>query len=260
MSNVFPEEGNVGIGTTSPNQLLTIQGTYGRYINVKGRNGAYELLLGADTNGGIVSTMTDHDLQLRAGGDKTYMTIKRDGKVGIGTTKPNQLLTIQGTYGRYINVKGRNGAYELLLGADTNGGIVSTMTDHDLLLGAGGDKNKMTITANGNVGIGTTKPQSKLAVNGKITAKEVEVTVEGWSDHVLEDDHQLQPIDELQRYIRENKRLPNIPSAKDVAGKGVNLGQMQAKLLEKIEELTLYVIGLKQENDALKERFASLES
>lgn len=90
-----------------------------------------------------------------------------------------------------------------------------------------------------------------LAVKGKITAEEIEV-ISNVPDYVFSDNYELQSIDELEVYILENKHLPNIPSEKDVAGKGINLGQMQVKLLEKIEELTLYVIGLKKENDTLK--------
>lgn len=77
--------GNVGIGTPSPNAALTISGKEGTYLNVKSYDGTYEVLLGSDTGGGIVSTMTNHDLQLRAGSNSTKMTIKADGKVGIGT-------------------------------------------------------------------------------------------------------------------------------------------------------------------------------
>lgn len=130
-------------------------------------------------------------------------------------------------------------------------------TLHDILYSFQ-DNGAWTISEDGqrlftlkDVGIGTDRATEKLTVKGKITAEEIEV-ITNVPDYVFSDDYELQSIDELEMYIQENKHLPNIPSAKDAAGKGVNLGKMQAKLLEKIEELTLYIIGLKKENDTLK--------
>jgi hypothetical protein len=165
------DSGFVGIGTTAPDRLLTLQGAAGTYLNVKASAGVQEVLLGADGNGGIVSTMTNHDLQLRAGGNVTRVTVKADGHVGIGTTTPNRLLTLRGEAGTYLNVQSDGGAHEVLLGADGNGGIVSTMTNHDLQLRAGGNVTHVTIKANGNVGVGTSAPNAALDVNGRILRK-----------------------------------------------------------------------------------------
>jgi hypothetical protein len=85
-----------GVGTTAPNRALTVEGNAGTYLNVRAHNGLFEVLVGADGNGGIVSTMTNHDLQLRAGGNHTRMTVKADGKVGIGTNTPNDQLEVRG--------------------------------------------------------------------------------------------------------------------------------------------------------------------
>jgi hypothetical protein len=162
------DSGPVGIGTTAPNQLLTLQGSAGTYLNVRASGGVQEVLLGADGGGGIVSTMTNHDLQLRAGGNETKVIVKADGNVGIGTTAPNRLLTLRGDAGTYLNVQSDGGAHEVLLGADGNGGIVSTMTDHDLQLRAGSNVTRVTIKANGNVGVGTHTPNARLDVNGRV--------------------------------------------------------------------------------------------
>ena len=101
---------------------------------------------------------------------------------------------------------------------------------------------KMTILNNGNVGIGTTSPDSKLAVNGKIHAKEVKVNLIGWSDFVFYDNYSLPTLIEVEKHIKEKGHLKDIPSAKEVAENGIFLGEMDAKLLQKIEELTLYTI------------------
>lgn len=119
----------------------------------------------------------------------------------------------------------------------------------------------------GNVGIGTSNPQSKLAVNGTITAKEVVVTLTGWADHVFNDDYKLMSLNELEKSIRTDRHLPGIPSADEVKKNGVSIGGRQAKLLQKVEELTLHVIeqnkkleNLKAENETLKKQMAGLQN
>lgn len=87
--------GNIGIGANPDRQLTVQSASTGAYINVKASNGAQEVLLGADANGGIISTMTNHDLQLRAGGNNTRMIIKADGRVGIGSNAPNAKLFVE---------------------------------------------------------------------------------------------------------------------------------------------------------------------
>jgi transposase len=100
----------------------------------------------------------------------------------------------------------------------------------------------LTLLNTGNVGIGTTNPTHKLAVNGTIKAKEVIVETAGWSDYVFADYYVLAPLAEVEAHIKEHKHLPGIPSAAQVAEGGVSIGDMQARLLAKIEELTLHAI------------------
>ncbi|QNL21026.1 hypothetical protein HZR84_03415 [Hyphobacterium sp. CCMP332] len=85
---------------------------------------------------------------------------------------------------------------------------------------------------------------AELHVNGKIAARRVIVTAHNWSDYVFEDGYELRNIQELDDYIKENGHLPNIPSTKEVMESGVDVADMNRLLLEKIEELTLYVIDL----------------
>ena len=108
----------------------------------------------------------------------------------------------------------------------------------------------------GNVGIGTTDPGSyKWAVKGKVGCGELVVTdVSKWADFVFDSNYDLMSLSELDAFIKENKHLPEIPTTKEVSENGVSVGEMNAKLLQKIEELTLYVIELKKENDKIKDQ------
>jgi hypothetical protein len=166
-----------------------------------------------------------------------------------------------------------------------------TMKHHEqanfYLEGLGGG---LMIAPNGNIGMGTDNPQAKLEVagglntqtadisgtltaqtanitgtatanalsaksaniDGKIKTKEIEVTLAGWGDHVFDKDYNLMPLNEVDRYIKENSHLPEIPSAKEVEENGIELGDMQRKLIIKIEELTLYILDLQKQIDELK--------
>lgn len=115
------------------------------------------------------------------------------------------------------------------------------------------------INENGNVGIGITNPQNKLDVNGAIHSKEVKVDMTGWSDFVFKKEYKLPTLEEVQKHINEKGHLENIPNEAEVLKNGINLGEMNAKLLQKIEELTLYMIEqnqrierIEKENNKLK--------
>jgi len=115
----------------------------------------------------------------------------------------------------------------------------------------------------GSVGIGmlsTPIPAgAKLAVGGKVVCKEIEVTLTGLPDYVFASDYKLRSLYDVENFINLNKHLPDVPSATEVETNGLNLGNMNATLLQKVEELTLYMIDLKKENDALKTRVSNLE-
>ena len=111
----------------------------------------------------------------------------------------------------------------------------------------------------GNVGIGTTNPTHKLSVSGTIRAKEIIVDT-GWADHVFEADYQIPSLEAVEQHIKRNKHLPGIPTAQEIAAKGVSLGEMQSLLLAKIEELTLHQIELNKRLRALEQENAALKA
>jgi hypothetical protein len=116
-------------------------------------------------------------------------------------------------------------------------------------------KVKMVLTSDGRVGIGTDNPPTyaRLAVKGLIMAEEVRVRLHPWPDYVFDGKYKLMPLPEVEAFIQANKHLPNIPSALSLEQNGgVDMGEMQAKQMEKIEELTLYIIELNKQLQELK--------
>lgn len=114
-----------------------------------------------------------------------------------------------------------------------------------------GSTHQMTFKWNTGIGIGTYNPQYKLDVNGTIRAKEILVET-GWADFVFEPNYNLPSLKDVESHIKAHKHLPGIPTEAEVKKNGANLGEMNVKLLQKIEELTLYVIQQNKEIEALK--------
>ena len=101
-----------------------------------------------------------------------------------------------------------------------------------------------TLPPTGNVGIGTTAVfGARLSVEGIIRARRVLVN-NTWADYVFETNYQLMPLVDLETYITTKKHLPNVPTAQDVEKNGVDLGEINKILVEKVEELTLYIISM----------------
>lgn len=114
----------------------------------------------------------------------------------------------------------------------------------------------------GSIGIGTTNTQGyKLAVAGNMIAEEVKVKLQGtWPDYVFNEDYKITPLSEIQTYIKKNKHLPEVPSAKEIQEKGVNLGEMNKLLLKKVEELTLHLIEQEQNHKNLLQNVEKLRT
>lgn len=123
---------------------------------------------------------------------------------------------------------------------------------------------RLRVKYNGQVGIGTASIPAnyKLAVAGKMIAEEIKIQLQGssgWPDYVFKPSYKLMPLHKVEAFIKTNGHLPEVPSAKEVEGKGIEIGANQALLLKKIEELTLYMIELKKENEGLKKEMAAFK-
>ena len=119
----------------------------------------------------------------------------------------------------------------------------------------------MTLLTNGNVGIGTIIPDAKLAVKGTIHAQEVKVdlSVPG-PDYVFEESYNLPSLTDTENFIKQNKHLPEVPSACEMEENGINLSEMNMILLKKVEELTLYLLKQNKTIAEQNERLLKLEN
>nr|WP_319570994.1 hypothetical protein [uncultured Draconibacterium sp.] len=174
-------------------------------------------------------------------------------RVGVSGTSST------GQYGAGIHFQVRNNNntnyLHSIIGEDRDGRLIFETGGAGIVA----PTEKMTIFPNGNVGIGTTKTNGyKLAVDGIIGTREIVVNTDIWSDFVFNNDYKLKSLAEVEKFIEENKHLPDIPSEKEVKENGVQVGEMNAKLLQKIEELTLYMIDMNKEVKALKNENSEL--
>ncbi|MFT3739677.1 MAG: hypothetical protein QM786_13035 [Breznakibacter sp.] len=117
----------------------------------------------------------------------------------------------------------------------------------------------MVLKKNGNVGIGTNAPLAKLDVSGSIRATEIKVEAKT-ADFVFDEDYDLKPLAEVEQYIKEHKHLPNIPGAMEMESNGVDLAKMNMLLLQKVEELTLYLIIARKNYETLSYELTQLKS
>ena len=163
-------------------------------------------------------------------------------------------ITSEALSSRRIIGIGHNGTAGVIAVSYLNGEGFSPMTFET------GNATRVTITADGKVGIGSANPNQLLTVNGTIYGKEVKVDLNlPGPDYVFEKSYSLPTLEEVKSYIDQNKHLPEVPSAKEMEKNGVMLGEMNMLLLKKVEELTLYVIELKQRDEAQQKEIEELK-
>jgi hypothetical protein len=195
-------------------------------------------------------------------GNNTLLRVRGDGNVGIGVINPSQKLEVNGNLGW--------GSYGAYLGTDQGASIElrgngipyidfsNSTSDYDVRIGLSSNK-ILGIYAEG-VGIGTEATNGyRLAVAGDAIAEEIVVKLQkDWPDYVFNDEYKLLSLPEVEKSIKQNNHLPGIPSKDEVKTNGIPVGEMQSKLLKKIEEITLYLIEQDKRISELEETIRTL--
>ncbi|PQJ15314.1 galactose-binding domain-containing protein [Aureicoccus marinus] len=227
-NDVSFSSGKVGIGTSTPDENLHVVGNQ----RIQGDNASL-FIKGTgedDYNGGRIFLNTEY---INSGNNFASAKISMHrGTNGTGH------FEIQRTAG--------NGAYmgNLLRYKDAEGWRFFTANSNT----STSSSLQMQISHQGNVSIGTLLVGDwKLAVDGKIRAREIRVDNDAWPDFVFVSDYDLPTLDEIRNFIKKYGHLPAVPSAKEVEEEGVELGEMNKILLQKIEELTLYILELDEQ-------------
>ena len=248
--------GKVGIGTAALIQeKLQVVGGATPALRLQANSGVAALNIGGT---GLIKVDAPG-----IGGGRFFLN--DSGYVGIGTASPVNPVQVSATGGKGFALpngfhmgidSGGNAHMELV----TNGAVsyIDFLNDNTEDFDA-----RIILAGNGDLRVDGPLPDPYIKVNfrvnGKIACRELEVSTAAWSDFVFQNNYRLPPLDEVAAFISENKHLPGIPSEKEVMKDGFNVGVMSSKLLQKIEELTLYMIELKKENEALKTQIGSIQ-
>jgi len=228
-TNHFPASGNVGIGTTSPYSLYSYS-----VLDIIGKSeshGGY-IRFSTSTSSGEARILSSNDrlafdllkpgmyFQWRNSSSKEIFKLKSDGTATWNGFESSSTMISSNSSGQHISQFHNDGTTRswLIRGYAANG-VQAEFND-------GG-----------------------INVNGKIKTKEINVTTTGWADHVFNPGYKLMPLSELETFIQKNGHLPAVPKEEDVMQDGINLAEMNVKLLEKVEELTLYLLELHKKNE-----------
>lgn len=267
---------DVGIGTY-PKETLHVNGAIrGGGINgevtLKGDNGS--VTIGAtdaqtmtfNTNkskfvfnkpiynkSGVYDSWNNTNLQFNTNGTNR-MIILNNGNVGIGTLTPTTELHIASGTLKIGTSRLEDNQYNVLQFGDESYVQIGEWEKDDILSFKASSYN----FTQGNVGIGTTFAQYKLDVAGIVRAQEIIVETNG-ADFVFAEDYPLRPLSEVKSFIQENKHLPEIQSAQEMQENGVSVSELQTQLLQKIEELTLYLIQQEQTIQELRQEVEQLK-
>ncbi len=284
--NTFPSTGNAGIGTTSPTSSLEVAVTSTLGAKLRNRNVSttadgtilfdmvnssnimWRQAVGGKNNGlGI----NNGQFYIERSGLGATFLIDQSGNVGIGVNIPVAKFDVASTAYLAGRFKNNNAS------ATADGSVVidlSNNLNNSWRLACSGNNNGIGITKDqfyiektgtgaimlfsnlGNVLIGKVTQANttyKLDVAGKIRANEVVVNTTG-ADFVFDKNYKLRPLDEVEEYIRSNQHLPEVPSASEMSEQGMQVAELSKTLLQKVEELTLYIIAQQKQIEELKQQ------
>ncbi len=281
--------GNVGIGAVGiPNEKLDVAGSLkltggARLIKFETSQASAGILKFAP---GISFIRSDNSplgrieyvdtfnvsnfMRLRMEGNSAVgLTINTGNDVGIGTVNPQARLHVLGGSDETIRITSLTPSIQFTDGvpAQNKKGFID-LSGNDFRIGTNTENNTgnfiirvnglntVYINPSGNLSIGTSSVATgyKVSIAGKVMCEELKVQLRPWADYVFTDNYPLMNLYEVEEFIKTYKHLPNIPTAKEIEADGLQVGDMQRRMMEKIEELTLYIISLKKEMDSLKEQ------
>jgi len=225
-TNHFPDSGNVGIGTTSPYGLHSYS-----VLDIIGKSSA---------NGGYIRFSTSNssgEARILSSNDRLAFDLQKAGMYFQWRNSDSKEIHRLNSDGTAI----WNGfeSSSTKISSNTGGQYIAQFNND-------GVTRSWLIRGYGSNGVQAEFNDGGINVNGTIKTKEVNVTASGWADHVFKPGYNLMPLSELEAFIQKNGHLPAVPTEANVLKDGVNLAEMNVKLLEKVEELTLHLIS--QEN------------
>lgn len=234
-SNIYYDAGKVGIGITNPDAMLEIYGA------------PYT----------VMRSTSSSDTAWQ--GNFMFMQRSR-GSIGVPTAVVNgDTIGVFDFWAHDGTSYGRTAAVRVNVDGAVGDEIRPSRIGFFTTDSTGSFSQKMMIKNDGKVGINTANPTHQLSVNGSIQAKEV-IVESGWADYVFHNDYKLMPLNEVEEYIDTNGHLPGMATAEQVQSEGLSVGAATSKLLEKVEELTLYVIDLQKQNNRLTNQVAELSN
>ncbi len=270
--------GNIGLGYTNPTQRLEVSGN----IRMRGSGALQKRILfyndAGDADIASIGHLNDNVITIAAHSgnaqfSKFYFDVANE-KMGVGaipgindgkilvnynSSTGNPHLTLkESILGDYSRLEFANTGAERVwhIAGQTVAGAGATNRANDILnIWNSSRGDIMSFRGDGRVGILTTNPAVgyALSVDGKIICEELRVQLSGaWPDYVFADNYTLMPLQGVESFIKNNRHLPGIPSALEMEKNGLSVGEMQKKMMEKIEELTLYILQQQKEIDALK--------
>jgi hypothetical protein len=284
---MIDENGQIGIGTSTPGSALTLNGS-NPILQIRNADidKGFIQLVNDDIKIGTNIGNANGNFIVRTNGSDRF-SVTGTGNVGIGTSTPIYKLDVNGT-SRFTGnqtITGNQNVTGLITGGDME--INSSTPSIELNSSLNGTYGKFEIDNSNNVVLGKGFYGGALVLDGAIgqSAKRLyinkanhfnfgtglspanhtvsveggliatfftEASINNWPDYVFEDGYRLKPLTDVKAFIAANKHLPNIPPASEIEKHGLQLGDMSKRLMEKVEELTLYIINLQEQIDALK--------
>lgn len=262
IKSINPSFGGTGSGIT-PYGIAGFESNADAFINLMTPSAHQSgVLFGSplsSVRGGIIynnnSGGASESLSLRTGGNLNRIVIDKNGNVGIGDFMPTYKLDILGS----VRIQSTDFVMGPAAGRGNGGRALVLDSNNMLSINFANDFTGGTFI-NSNVGIGSLPNASyKLSINGTARTKEVIVET-GWADYVFEKEYKLSSLSEVESFIKENKHLPDVPSAKEIQEKGAFVGELMTKMMQKIEELTLYSIEQDKKIEKLKSDIIELRN